>query len=476
MISRRPLLIGAAAAGLVTLPAFAQTGSGFEGEWNGALNVGPQTLRLHLVIGAGPRATIYSVDQGNARIPADNVQINGAAISMSFPLVNASYRGTLANGHITGQFTQGQTFPLEFTPGPAPTAGAAVAPMPPPPPLQHMSQDVLSGLRIQSGAPAMACAARSTNGRHIAFADGLRCASGRTPVTTQDQWHLGSMTKSMTATLVGRMVDAGRVSWDDTAGAVLGSAIPDIRAEYRDVSFRHLLCHRAGLQPNIPTERMGEFQRENSDPRQERIAWSRIALNQDPVGPKETTFAYANNGYIIAGTMLEVKCGAKWEDLITAQVFNPLGMRSAGFGAPGTPGRLDQPVGHAPGPAGPHTPFPPGGPISDNPAVLGPAGRVHATLDDVLTFCAAHRDRTVLLLPQTWDTLHTPPFGGDYAMGWIKRDNRFWHNGSNTLFYTEMTFDTATGVVCAAACNDGNLSSVQDPIRTALRDAGFSVI
>ncbi|MFZ2030665.1 MAG: serine hydrolase domain-containing protein [Vitreimonas sp.] len=472
MISRRPLLIGAAAAGLAGFPASAQTGSGFEGEWNGTLNVGPQTLRLHLVIEAGARATVYSVDQGNARIPAENVQINGATIAMTFPSVNASYRGTLANGHIAGQFTQGQTFPLEFAPGAAPAA----PPSPPPPPLQRMSQDVLRGLRVQSGAPAMACAARSTNGKHIAFADGLRSANGRAEVTTGDQWHLGSMTKSMTATLVGRMVEAGRVSWDDSVGAVLGSVIPDIRAEYRHVSFRHLLCHRAGLQPNIPMDRLGEFQRENADPRQERIAWSRIALTMDPVGPKETTFAYANNGYIVAGTMLEVKCGAKWEDLITAQVFNPLGMRSAGFGAPGTRGRLDQPVGHAPGTAGPHTPYPPGGAISDNPAALGPAGRVHATLEDVLTFCAAHRDRTPLLRPETWDTLHTPPFGGDYAMGWIKRDSRFWHNGSNTLFYTEMTFDPATGVVCAAACNDGNTDAVTVPVRTVLRDAGFSVI
>ncbi len=469
MIARRPLLIGAAAAGLTSLSALAQSGSAFDGEWNGALVIGPQTLRLHLVIEAGSRATLYSVDQGNARIPAENVQIDGAAISMTFPAVNASYRGALANGHITGQFTQGQTFPLEFTPGAAPAP-------PPPAPLQHMSQDVLRGLRVQSSAPAMACAARSTNGKHIAFADGLRSASGRTTVTTQDQWHLGSMTKAMTATLVGRMVEAAHVSWDDTVGGVLGAAIPDIRAEYRDISFRHLLCHRAGLQPNIPMARLGEFRRENDDPRQERIAWSRIALSMDPIGPPETTFAYANNGYIVAGAMLEVILGATWEQLIREQVFNPLGMHSAGFGAPGTPGRLDQPVGHAPGASGPHTPYPPGGDISDNPAALGPAGRVHASLDDVLTFCAAHRDRTALLRPETWDTLHTPPFGGDYAMGWIKRENRFWHNGSNTLFYSEMAFDQATGVVCAAACNDGNLDAVTPQVRTALRDAGLSVI
>ncbi|MFT3729446.1 MAG: serine hydrolase domain-containing protein [Terricaulis sp.] len=474
MISRRPLLFGAAAAGLTATMAKAQTASGFEGEWNGDLHTPGGTLRLHLVIGAGPVATMFSVDQGNARIPAAEVHIDGAVISMTFPAVNASYTGSLANGRISGQFTQGARLPLDFTPGPLPTGAAP--PAPPPLPLEHLTQDVLRGLRVQSGAPALAAAARSTNHKSVSLADGLRSAAGSTQVTPNDQWHLGSMTKSMTATLVARMVDAGHVSWDDTVGAVLGSAIPDMRAEYRDVNFRHLLSHRAGLQGNIPMDQLGRFQRENPDPRQERIAWSRIALKMAPVGPKETTFTYANNGFIIAGTMLEVKLGKKWEDLITEQVFAPLGMNSAGFGAPGTPGRLDQPVGHAQGASGPHTPYPPGGAISDNPAALGPAGRVHASLDDVLKFCEAHRDRTALLKPETWDTLHTPPFGGDYAMGWVKVENRFWHNGSNTLFYSEMTFDPQTGVVCAAACNDGNVDAVQTSVRTAMRDAGFTVI
>ena len=51
----------------------------------------------------------------------------------------------------------------------------------------------------------------------------------------------------------------------------------------------------------------------------------------------------------------------------------------------------------------------------------------------------------------------------------------FWHNGSNTLFYTEMTFDPSTGVVCTAAVNDGNVEAAQPYVRAALRDAGFTV-
>src|SRR5262249_51348721 len=96
-----------------------------------------------------------------------------------------------------------------------------------------------------------------------------------------------------------------------------------------------------------------------------------------------------------------------------------------------------------------------GSDVTDNPAVLGPAGRIHMSLQDLLRYLTAHRDRAPFLKPQTWPILHTPPFGGDYAMGWVVRKNgALWHNGSNTMWYAEAEFDAATGIVAAAACND----------------------
>lgn len=217
------------------------------------------------------------------------------------------------------------------------------------------------------------------------------------------------------------------------------------------------------------------FPRANDDPRSDRIAYARLALQQPPEGPKEQTFLYSNSGFVIAGAMLEAKLGAKWEDLIRARLFEPLGMASAGFGAPGSPGALDQPVGHAPGADGVLVPFPPGGPITDNPAVLGPAGRVHASFDDVLKYLAAHRDGAQILRPETWSMLHTPPFGGDYAMGWIRRDDALWHNGSNTLWYAEVAVDRGRKIVGVAAANDGNLGRVQPAVSAALSDAMSAV-
>lgn len=477
MITRRPLLLGAAAAGLLARAAFAQSADDFNGEWNGALDAGSQRLRLRLVIEAGPHATIYSVDQGNAAIPGADVRIEGANLTIMFPVINASYRGTLSNGTITGQFTQGGALPLVFTRGQvADTASAATA----------LTQAALAQLRSESGAPGMGAAADNRSGRRITFVDGVRALGHPQQIGASDQWHLGSITKSMTSTLIAKCAEAGVVSWDDTVGAVLGAAIPDMRAEYRDVSFRHLCSHHAGLPGNIDMTQLTAFPRGSADARQDRVAYARLGLMQAPVGPKGETFEYSNTGYVIAGAMLEAKLNAPWEALIQQRLFNPLHMASAGQGAPGTPGRFDQPVGHAPGPAiaveGGGTrselqAFPPGeAPFTDNPAALGPAGRVHANFDDILKYLAAHRDRASFLRRESWDLLHTPPFGGPYAMGWARRGDALWHNGSNTLWYAEVMFDSTKGCSAVAAVNDGDAGAMGRPVGTALLGAAAAVV
>lgn len=476
IITRRPLLMGAAAAGLLAGPAWAETAD-FMGEWFGALDLGSQRLRLRLAVTEGPRSTLYSIDQGNSAIPVGTTTIEGDQLTLLIPVINGSFRGRLANGRIEGQFTQGGTLPLVFSREQASEQAA---------PPEALTQARLAALRAQAGSPAFAAAAANRNGRAIAFVDGVRAIGRPERVTTSDKWHLGSITKSMTSTLVARAVEAGRVQWTDTIGAVLGAAIPDMRAEYRDVTFRHLLSHRSGLPANIDLAQLLAFPRESADSRQDRIAYARLGLQQTPIGPKEQAFEYSNTGYVIAGAMLEAKLGAPWEALIQQHVFAPLGMTNTGQGAPGTPGAYDQPVGHAPGPTTvtngqttvPMVPHAPGATdIVDNPAVLGPAGRVHATFEDTFKYLRAHCDKSSpFLRRESWDALHTPPYGGPYAMGWASRNGMLWHNGSNTLWYAEVIFDQSRGIVAVAAANDGRAPDLGPTIGGALLGAVQAVV
>lgn len=466
MINRRFLMAGlgsaSLAASLAAAPAFAQTAT-LKGDWTGVLAAGSSSFRLRLVIGDGT-AVLFSLDQGSAPIPATVVSLTPERIELTFPAIQGGYRGKLVGERIEGEFTQGAVLPLTFLRG---EVGLAVAA----PVIEPLTDAGLAAIRKAGGAPAMTAAAKGKAGEPKRWVDGERTAGSGLAATRDDLWHLGSNTKSMTATLVGRLVDAGKLRWDDTVGQVLGQVAPNMRAEYRAVTYRHLLSHRSGLPANLEIADLLSFTRELADPRQERIRFAGLALALAPVGPVESTFTYSNNGYVVAGAMLEQAMGQSWETLIRTRLFEPLGLSSAGFGAPGHAGSNDQPSGHNAGPAGPPQPYPVGSPVTDNPAVIGPAGRVHMSMADLTTYLAAHRDRTALLKPETWTMLHTPPFGGDYAMGWVvRRGGALWHNGTNTLWYAEVLVDAAGGKVAAAAANDGR-PSVMAPVGQALAGA-----
>jgi CubicO group peptidase (beta-lactamase class C family) len=375
----------------------------------------------------------------------------------------------LTDGRLEGSWSQGGRLAIVLVRDPDFDALAA---SPPPPAL---TAAYLAELRAASRSPALAAAARRRDGALIGAVDGLRQAGEEALATIEDLWHLGSITKSMTSTLVALLVEDGALSWETTVGEALGAAVPDMRDDHRDANLLHLLSHRAALRPNVGTLSLLRFPLEEDDPRGSRIAWAAEALADRPVGTKGESFLYSNSGYVVAGAMIEARLGAPWESVIAERLFAPLGLASAGFGAPGAPGELDQPVGHSLGVLGGlglssrRIAHPPGTGRTDNPAVLGPAGRVHMSLLDLLTFLEAHRDRSPLLSAEGWDRLHTPPFGAEYALGLIRRpDGALWHNGSNTIWYAEVLIDPARGVVAAAAANDGAVAASAPAVGSAL--------
>lgn len=80
-----------------TVSLFAQS---FEGDWSGTLETPGGSLRLDLSLArdaAGTlKATIVSVDQGNAKISASAASAKEGQLSLEFARLNSSYKGTLA--------------------------------------------------------------------------------------------------------------------------------------------------------------------------------------------------------------------------------------------------------------------------------------------------------------------------------------------------------------------------------------------
>jgi CubicO group peptidase (beta-lactamase class C family) len=422
----------------------------FHGTWAAVFDSGkvPQTYRL-VIDATGGTLNVSSLDQGDASFATSEVVIDGERITLNFERINVKIEGVLSDArHVDASFVMpGASVEVRFTRGDlADTISERTWP--------PLTRSLLETKRLAAEAPAMG-AAWARGDRSSLLVAGVRSSNANNAVQPQDQWHWGSITKSMTATLCARLVEAGVLSWDTTIGQVLdddGARVPQV---YRDATLVQLLCHRAGLQSNIDEADSKAFSLHLRDARGERLKYARLALAQKPVAAIGAQHAYSNNGYVVAGAMLERLTGKPWETLIRREVFAPLGLTRAGQGAPGSPGRIDQPVGHLVT-DGHRAPHPPGGPDDDNVVAMGPAGRVHMPLADMLTYLTAHRDRPARFLkPATWDKLHTPPFGGNYALGWFtSRDGRLLHGGSNTLWKAEVLVDPKAGFVCVSCAND----------------------
>ena len=276
------------------------------------------------------------------------------------------------------------------------------------------------------------------------------------PASLDDRWHVGSNTKAMTATLVGRLVERGPLQWDTTLAEVFPDLAPRFHDDMRGVTVIQLLAHRSGLPENPDLSRYGG--RPAPDKRLEAVV---EYLAEAPRKKPGNEHRYSNLGYVVTGAVIEKLTGKSWEEAIKEEVFGPLGMDSTGFGGTGTPGQLDQPWGHrADG-----TPLNRNGPDVDNPPVLGPAGRVHCTLEDWAKLIAdqlnAGQGKAGLLKPTTYETLHTPPFDGEHALGWLvtERDwggGRVWnHAGSNTWNYSNAWVAPSAGFAVIVCINQG---------------------
>lgn len=269
-------------------------------------------------------------------------------------------------------------------------------------------------------------------------AAGVRKVGDPTPVTIDDQFHIGSCTKSMTGTLAAMLIEEGKLRWDTTITDVFPDLKGKMDKQYETVTVEQLLTQRGGVPGQPPAAAWKRAWEQKGTPTQQRYEFIEAVLAQPPEATPGTKMIYSNQGYTIVGAMLEKITGKSWEDLITEKLFKPLYMNSAGFGPPGTIGKVDQPWGHT------QKLLPT---QNDNPPAIAPAGRVHCSLEDLARYAIFQMEGEQsggLLKAETFRKLHTPPDGGDYACGWVvaKRDwaggNAIWHNGSNTYWYVLM--------------------------------------
>jgi CubicO group peptidase (beta-lactamase class C family) len=307
--------------------------------------------------------------------------------------------------------------------------------------------------------PAVA-AAVVKNGKILAAgAVGTRRIGTNTPVTINDRFHIGSDTKAMTSLLAAMLVEEGKLRWNTTVGEIYPELVDKMSKGVKDITLEQLLSHTSGIpgdsMEHVPlisfsvTDDAG-----NLDVMRYTLVSRLVPLPLH--GAPGERFEYSNLGYTLAGAMMEKVTGKTWEELVVARIFDPLKLRSAGFGPQSSLGRVDAPLGHAADKDGKMQAFL-AGPAGDNPLVIGPAGLAHMSVLDFATWAAWNAAEgkygPPLAKPETIRKMHTKvvdmppkpdapvgtPSSGGYGLGWgtvslpFAPEPLVFHGGSNNM-------------------------------------------
>ena len=272
---------------------------------------------------------------------------------------------------------------------------------------------------------------------------GVRRAGSPAQIRLGDSWIIGSTAKVQTVAMIARLVERGVLRWDAPLSQMLPDLAATVRPEYRSVTLVQLLSHHAGLPENISD--MAFFESFFHDKRTlevQRRAYITRALQESASYSPGTAYGYSNTGFLIAAAIAERATGRSYEQLMRREVFGPLGMTSAGFGAT-SPG---EPSGHNGG-----KPVPP-----SNPDMFAPAGNLHMSLRDWSRFCIDQLQGASghghLLSPASYRLMQSAQPNGTSGVDWGiqptiagRQGPALVHGGSDGNWFAYMVLFPKTG-------------------------------
>ena len=151
--------------------------------------------------------------------------------------------------------------------------------------------------------------------------------------TINDRFHIGSNTKAMTAFIIAKYVEKGKLKWTTKFFDIFPEWKENSNVEYHKITLQDLLSHRARIQP---------FQGEN-DPsipklkgtkQEKRNSFGKFVLTLNPADVDTIhKFNYSNADYTLATLMLERVTKKSWEQLVE-KVFNKDLKLNVGFSWP----------------------------------------------------------------------------------------------------------------------------------------------
>lgn len=301
---------------------------------------------------------------------------------------------------------------------------------------------------------------------------GVRKYGSKVKATIDDKFHIGSCTKSMTATIAGILVDQKKIKWESTIYEIFPEYHKVMHKDFKNVTLSQLLSHTGGF-PSLGTHNNQIWlklymDRTNKSARKQRTNMIKKVLPLGPINKPGTEFLYSNCGVSIAGMMLEKVSKKSWEDLMNIYIAKPLGIKSLGFGSAPKSQKIDQPFPHIQ--QNGKTIYVDPRTYPDNPAAIAPAGTAHMSIIDFAKYTTIYSMKKKTLSKDSFKTILTPVLD-DYALGWGIAE-RFWggkvftHTGSNTMNYAVMWIapEKNFSVVAVSNCGGENAAKATDGV------------
>ena len=176
-------------------------------------------------------------------------------------------------------------------------------------------------IRVSNAIPELSYAVVSGDKILEINALGVHSVDLKDAATLNDRFHIGSNTKAMTAFVIAKYVEKGKLKWSTKFFNLFPDLKKTSKPDYYNITLEELISHQARIQP---------FQGEN-DPavpdfkgthQEKRNQFGKFVLTLDLAKiDSDHKYIYSNAGYTLATMMLEKVTRKSWEQLID-QVFN----------------------------------------------------------------------------------------------------------------------------------------------------------
>ena len=270
---------------------------------------------------------------------------------------------------------------------------------------------------------------------------GVRNLDSKDPAQPQDRVSVASITKSMVAVSVLKLVDQGLIGLDDPVNGVLESFRTTLRPP-GPITVRQLLNHNSGMPDFGDSEYAAGPLKQVANTRLSMQRGLELAATLPWESKNVDRFSYSNSNYLALGQLIEKLRGRPVADVLNQDIFAPLGLQHTS---------LAEPDRRAPDNI--HAYVIDGGERVDvtQPEVWvgSPAGGVISTTQDINTFYRALL-RGQLLSPAMLEEMKKKAGFADYGLG-LRRfpdacsgDFRYGHTG-RIFGYMSISITSADG-------------------------------